>query len=216
MTNIRREVEKLIDHDAVVRRGLARDIINKRALAKHLREKIQFKIGESVSLDAVINAIRRYPIKKERRPEKAEKLIKKIKISTKNKIANLALVNDSEVHNLLEKVISLINFEKGETLRIIVAVQSIKVIMDEENLDKILGVFSESKVISHARNLAELIVTFPEEAEGTPGIASKITTEFALNGINIIELMSSIPELILIVDEKDARKAYEALEELSS
>jgi len=208
MTNIRREVERIIEHDAVIKKGLRRDIINIRGLAKF----IQKKISQNASLDAIISAIRRYPLKEESiRFSKIEWLMKNCKLSLKNKIADIALVNDTEIHEIFGKIPPLIKFNTGEIFRLIVAVQSIKLIADEKNLDKILNQFPEDKIIKIIKNLSEIIVTFPKEAEGTPGILSNISTELALNDINIVEIMSSIPELILIVDEKDASKCYECL-----
>lgn len=212
MTNIRREVERLLDHEPAVRKDLARGIINQRALARQIRGEI----GQEASLDAIISAIRRYPLGGRKESDRAEELIRKIKVSTKNKIADIRLKNKSDVHNLIGEITSSVDFGSGETLRIIAALQSVKVILDEKNLDGILEIVPEDVVIDSTKDLSEIILTFPEEAEGTPGIASTITTELALSGINIVEIMSSIPELVLILEEKDLRQTYRILEDLSS
>lgn len=53
-----------------------------------------------------------------------------------------------------------------------------------------------------------------EVAERTPGIVSTVTTELAMNDINMMEFMSCVPELIIVVDEKDALRSYDAIENL--
>ncbi len=68
------------------------------------------------------------------------------------------------------------------------------------------------KVVS---GLAEIIISMSDVAEKTPGIVSTVTTELAMHGINMIEFMSCVPELIIVVDEEDALRSYDSLEKLS-
>ncbi len=49
----------------------------------------------------------------------------------------------------------------------------------------------------------------------TPGVVSIVTMELTMNGINMMEFMSCVPELIIVVHEKDGLKAYESLEKLA-
>jgi len=212
--NIRREVEKLLDRDVIVKKGLARGIINVRALAREIQEKL----GHEASLYAIINAIRRYPIE-EKVEEVPKKFFKNCRISVKNKIADMAIVNNSEAQIKLGEVFSLIDLGSGATLRIIVAVKSIKLILDEDNVEKVESLFQKSMIIKIRRNLSEVVISFPEKIEELKieeavGVASKITSELALNGINIIELMTAAPDFILIVNERDAVKSYEILQKL--
>lgn len=211
MKNIKSEVHDILDIKPAVRKCLTGDLINQRALARQIREDL----SQEASLDAIISAIRRYPLDREGESDKAIQLIKGMKISTKNKIAGLRLKNKSEVHDLLGEVASSIDFGSGETLKINMALQSVKIIFDQRNLERILEIIPEKLITNTTKNLSELIVTFPKGAKGTPGLASRITTEFALNDINIIEIMSSIPELIVILDESDTKRAYEILEHMT-
>jgi aspartokinase len=52
------------------------------------------------------------------------------------------------------------------------------------------------------------------EAVKTSGVAGIITNELALNGINIMEIISCVPELLFFVDEKDILKAHQVLHRL--
>jgi hypothetical protein len=64
-------------------------------------------------------------------------------------------------------------------------------------------------------DLAEIIVSLHAVADVTPGVVSTVTTELTMNGINMVEFMSCVPELIIVVDEKDALRSYSAIEKLS-
>lgn len=205
MTNISDKVKKYIDHDAAIKKNLKKGIINQRALAKYILEKLNL----DSSLDAVISAIRRYPLEEIKVSE--ESLIKNFNLSMKNNIFDLSLQNNPRVHKKLNKLPQLIEFNKGEILRIIVGVQSLKVIGDEKNLEKINDIFSRNNIEYLETNLSEITLTFPKKAKEKTGIVSEVTTELTLNNINLTEIMSSAPELILVIDEKDSIKAYDVL-----
>ncbi|HYB66890.1 MAG TPA: hypothetical protein VEC43_01065, partial [Candidatus Acidoferrales bacterium] len=52
-------VRQFIERDAVLKNGLARGLINARALARY----IQVETRERYSFEAILSAIRRYPVK---------------------------------------------------------------------------------------------------------------------------------------------------------
>ena len=52
----------------------------------------------------------------------------------------------------------------------------------------------------------------------TKGVAATITTQLAVNDVNLRDLtwsmVQSAPHAIIVVEEKDALKAYQAIEDL--
>ncbi|PTD93485.1 hypothetical protein C9439_07945 [archaeon SCG-AAA382B04] len=209
MVSVKKEVEDYIDHHAAIRKNLKKQIINKRALARQIKEEIKTE----ASIDAIISAIRRYPTEKIQIKEKEQP--KNFKLSMKDDIFDLSLLNNPKVHKKLGELPSLVDFSRGETLRIIIGVQSIKIIGDNRNLEKINQKFLKKNIDKSKKDLSEITLTFPQQAEETTGIVSEVTTELALNHINIVEVMSSAPELILVVNEKDSLKTYRTLKNLS-
>ncbi len=209
MSSINEKVKNYINHDASIKKDLKRGIINQRALARYIKEK---KCPEA-SLDAVISAIRRYPTSEIQKTE--NEFLKEFKLSMKNDIFDLSLSNNKNVHEKLGSLPELIDFSKGEILRIIVGVQSLKIIGDERNSNEIKNKFSNKNIINLRENLSEITLTFPEKAEEKTGIISTVTTELSLNNINLIEIMSSAPELILVINEKDSLETYRTLQNIN-
>ncbi len=212
MTNISRDVQRILDHDTAIRRDLGRGLINKRALAVYMQKQLQLR----ESVDAIISGIRRYEaeLKEEEHFAKARSLIKNARISTRTEIAIIAFVKDADVQGLLPKLFSLIHYERGEVIRIIQAEESIKVIVDEKNVAKVVEMFQRGKVLKIEHKLAELNMRLTEISAKVPGVLAILDTELANNNINIVETCSCVPELLWFLDQKDLLKAHKAFLEL--
>lgn len=211
MKSIADEIWKILDNNPCIKRNLSKGLINNRALAKFLIKDQKI----DATMDAVISAIRRYKTEKyDDIYNKAIKILTRATISTKSRLANLALIKDSEVQNLLPKLFSVIQYNRGDVLRIIQADESMKILIDEKNLNKMEKLFPEGKIIKIDKNLAELNMHLHPDAVTTPGLSGIITNELAINGINIMEIISCVPELLFFVDEKDILKAHQVLYKL--
>lgn len=206
-------VREIIERDGAVRSTLARGLLNIRALSRRIQRQVVEEGGPELSLEAIISAVRRYPAQASKQaPQRIGRLLQKL--TMRNKIIDAAIRNDPQIPAALGRIAAQIDYSRGETFRIVAGVESIRVMLDEKNADK-LNLLPKGKVLKTARDLAEIIVSLPEIAERTPGVVATVTTELAMNGINMIEFMSCVPELILVVEEKDALRSYELLERLA-
>jgi hypothetical protein len=210
MTSIAKIVAKEIQDDVVVRRALEKGIISMKSLALYLIKKQKLH----ATSDAVISAIRRYkeetPL--EKKFEKAKKIISKssdIRITTN--IVEISVEKNEESQKILQKTLSMVNYDKGEILLMIQGEKSIKLILNNSNKDKILNLFSKKSIINIETNLAEINIHLDDEAVKTPGIISTLSTEFMLHDINLYESMSCVPEMLYFVKQKDVVKSYEIL-----
>jgi predicted regulator of amino acid metabolism with ACT domain len=213
MTDSAEIVRKVIESDGAIRSGLSRGLINVRGLAKYVQQQARHD-GEEFSLDAIIGAIRRHPIDQSAAThQRIGGLL--MKLTMKNKIADVAVLNDPEIPAALGRFAAQVDYGRGETFRIVAGVESIRVVLDEKNLQRMTTMIPKKSVRKIVTDLAEIIISMEDIAETTPGVVSTVTTELAMNGINMIEFMSCVPELIIVVDEKDALRSYASLEKLS-
>jgi len=210
--NISDKVKKFLDSDFIIRKCLLRNILSFRALARHIIKELELKEG---NLDAVISAIRRY-----KRTEKAEssdkirKIFSRIKVTTRSNIVDIRVQkNKANMDNII-KLNSAIDIEKGEIMRIIQAEQSITIIIDDKNLDRFYDIFKKSDCISVDKNLVEINLHFTQESQNIRGIVALVASSLNAEGINIVEIMSSAPELLIIVNKEDLIKMLNVVDNL--
>lgn len=214
MTNVAKEVHRFLDHDNAVRKDLGRGLINVRALAAF----IQRQLGLNSGLDAIISAIRRYEIsdKEDKVFSRAIQIVRHAKLSTKNHVSIISLVKDSSVQQLLPRLFSIIDYARGEVLRIIQAEELLKVVVDQKNVSAVIALFPKDKVKGIERDLAEINMRLDPVSSKVPGVLAILDTELANNNVNIVETMSCVPELLWFIDEKDLLKAHQTFLELIS
>jgi aspartokinase len=213
MTNIVHKVWKVLDENPCIRRVMSQRLINTTALAKFI---INEKKVEG-TLDAVSSAIRRY--KFDRYDDiftTASNIVSFGEITTRSKLANVAVIKDAEIQQLLPKLFSLIHYNRGDVLRIIQADEAIKILVNEKNLEKIKKLLPNDKIIKIDKNLAEINMHLHPEAVNTPGIIAIISNELAMNDVNVMEVMSCVPEMLWFVKEKDVLKAHNIVYQLCS
>ena len=210
--NIAEQVSTFLDNDFVIRRCLSKNIISLRALSRQIIKELGLK--ES-NLDAVISAIRRYKkAGKEESNEKLRKLFSKLSVKTRSNVVDITLQKNKRSVENISKLNSIVDIEKGEMLIAIQSEQSITIIIDEKNLDKLQDISHKSDIISVDKKLVAINLQFTEEARSAKNIIAVVSSSFSAEGINIVEIMSSAPELIVIISKEDTVKALNVIEKL--
>ena len=212
MTNITHEVWRMLDNEPSIRRELQRGLINTSALARYLiKEK---KINGT--LDAVINAIRRYHFDQyDDIFTKAAKILSQaVNISTKCNLVEISLIKDSDVQKVLSEIFKVISYIRGDTLRVMQANDSIRLLIDKKNMDEVISLLPKNKVILKETNLAEINIYIHPLMQKTPGILAILANELSINQINIIEVMTCPPEMLFIIKQRDFQKASDVIHQL--
>ncbi|HVP24235.1 MAG TPA: adenylate/guanylate cyclase domain-containing protein [Conexivisphaerales archaeon] len=136
------------------------------------------------------------------------------KLALKDRIVDVRITNDPSIPEALARFSEGVDYGRGETLHIVSAVETVAVVIDSKNLERLSRFVPEKNVLGVLRGLAEIIVSFSESALYTVGVAATITGELARNGINILEYITSGDHAIVVVAEEQALKGYDALRKL--
>ena len=210
--SIAERVSAFLDNDFVIRRCLSKNIISLRALSRQMIRELGLK--ES-NLDAVISAIRRYKkAGKEESGERLKKIFSKLSVKTRSNVADITLQKNKRSVENISRLNSLVDIEKGEMIIAIQSEQSITIIIDEKNLDKFANISNKSDFISVDKKLVSINLQFTEDARSAKNIIAVVSSSFSAEGISIVEIMSSAPELIIIIKKEDTIKALNVIEKL--
>ena len=210
--NIADKVKIFLDNDFVIRKALSKRIISLRALSREIIKELELK---DTNLDAVMSAIRRYKkTEKQESTEKLNKIFSKISIKTRSNVVDITLQKNKRSVENISKLNSIVDIEKGEIIITIQSEQSITIILDEKNLEKLQNISNKPDIISVDKKLVAINLQFTEDARSAKNIIAVVSSSFSAENITIVELMSSAPELIIIIKKEDIVKALNVIEKL--
>ena len=199
MESINQQIWKAMQTDPAVMRDMQRKLINTRALAKYLIDKYDL----TVSLDAVISSIRRFPLEAYEEEEKTlQHIFADSVVSTKNNIACITL--DMRPNEAFTRLCTLSLPE----IRITTGTDEVKILAENGQIDKIAKLFKKPGI---ERDLSEISITVSEKSIKTKGVLARIAAEMALAHINVHELLMCPPQFLIYVSQKDIVKAHERI-----
>lgn len=212
MTHIAEQVKVFLDNDFIIRKCLFRNVISFRALSRYI---IKILSLEERNLHAVMSAIRRYKREEREKTEtELKKIFSKITVKTRSNIVDVCLKKNKKILEQLNKINLIIDIEKGEVIRVIQAEEGIRIIIDDKNLEKFFTYFPKNEAVSIEKNLVEINLHFNPDASSTKGILSLLSSSFSAEDINIAEIMSSAPELLVFIKKDDLIKALNVISNL--
>jgi hypothetical protein len=203
--NTNQQIWHLLSQDFSIQKDLKRGLLNTRALAKHLIEEHNL----SVSLDAVISAIRRFSISEDffEFSKELNRVLKEMEIFTRDFVASITIPSHSTPELFKHKSFS----ELESNFRVIKGKRNAKIFFNEKELKTVNSFFQPDKIIETKTDLAELRIVFPERGNKTPGLLSRILNELTIAGISVHDLVPGDYELIIYVNREELLGAHQVM-----
>lgn len=219
MVTISHLVKKYVAEMPFLHECLGKRLINYGSVAELLQPKIKQELGKEVKLSAVMMALRRHSEEVIRKFESEN--IRKVfshgsELNMKSGLCDITVLKSGPLLGKLKEISSFTDYERGDILNIIHGNFNVTIIVNEKLKGKITE-FLKGEKITHAEDdLAQVSLKFPTDYLYTPGILYMMAKELLWNNVNLIEIISSLTELNFMVKNKDATRAYSALESLIS
>lgn len=215
MVTISHLVEKIINERPLLYQAIEQDIVSFGNLADQLEPEIKKELGKEVKSSAIVMALRRYAEKIQTKST-MPKFDFHSEINMKTNLCDIAVRKSSKLFSKLEKIYTLVDYGKGDTLNIIHGNYEVSIVTNIKHLEKIKKELTGEKIIKVEQNLVALSLNFSEKFLYTPGVIATVVRKLTWEDINIYELISTFTELTFIIAQKDATKGYNALQGLVS
>ena len=216
MVTVSHIVKKIVSGQPFVEEGLANGIISIANLAEQIQPKIENELNKKIKLPAVVMALRRYADEISGHRKKTAKFDYTGEILMKTNICDFTVVKSTSLMAKLKTIHNLVNFERGDTLNVILGNNEVSIIINEKYMEKLVRFLSGEKTLNKEDNLVALTIIFTGDFVHTPGVIFNAVRKLAWESINIYEIISTMTELTFILNKKDSMKAYEVLQEMVS
>lgn len=186
------------------------DLVNYTALAVKIQKDVETQVGDPVNLNTVVVAIKRYADSFEKKEEiQQEPILKNARLSLTDGIVDIKFSTDdfgaSDTATLMDKFTQI-----DPDYELFRFTDSFRVLTEDiMDVRKLLESFPLQKN-NLQTGLAKISIRIPEVQSGSD-IASYVSEILHNNGIELVNAVFGQDEIIIILREKDASRAYEIL-----
>ncbi|HLC64765.1 MAG TPA: hypothetical protein VJI46_01420 [Candidatus Nanoarchaeia archaeon] len=214
MVTIAHIVKKIIQSRPFLEEALGNKIVSYGNLAEELAPLIEEELGKKVKQAAVAMALRRYGDEIEKKNIAASKFPSHSELIMKTSLIDFTVRRTPSLLAKLKGIYNLVDFEKGDTLNVVIGNYEVSVIISERYREKLIDFLKGEKILNREEGLVAMTITFSKDFLHTPGVIFTVVKRLAWENINIYEIVSTLTELTLILQKKDSLRAYQSLQNL--
>lgn len=203
-------VREIITRNRSIYDCMKMDLINYTALAVKIQPEIEKILGNSVNLNTVVVAIKRYADSFESKDEvRDESVLKNARLALTDGIMDIKFsVKESGEMDpmvILDKFSKITNnyefFRLSDSFRFLT-----------EDLEDIRQIFNNvpSREDMFSTGLAKIRISIPN-AQNQSDVVSYVAEVLHANGVELVNAFFSQDSIIIILNEKDASRAYDIL-----
>ena len=206
--------ERIVSENPFLQDALKKRLINYRALADEIKPDVEKENGKSVKTPALVMALRRYSEKMHKPHLEKISFGRDSELDAKYKIVEFSLKKSRSVFRLMPKIFDIVRFEEGGVLNFTNGSKDVSIITNEIYKDKILPILKGEKILEINDDLVAISFRYSREFRKIPGSLHAILHPLAWENVNIVELIETMTETILLVKKEDSSKALQVLQHL--
>jgi len=217
MVTVSHLVKKAVNENTFLLEAMGKELISYGNLAEQWKPEIEKELDKKVKDSAIVMALRRYSEELKKFSKPPTKFDFQGEIIMRTNIIDFNVIKSKSLLDRIKNLYNLVNFERGDTLNIILGNNEVSIIINEKYKDKLSEFLKSEKILNKEIDLVALTISFSsKDFITTPSVIFTAVRKLAWEQINIYEIVSTMTELTFILNKKDSMKAYTLLQDLVS
>lgn len=209
MLKITDAVLDLIAHNSFLQLGLSHRLLNITQLAKFLHPLVEARVKKDVQASAIAMALSRKQRELEFDNLEPESPFKVDNISVHSDLYAVTYAKSKDIHRVVNTIYNRIQ-SRGGYITITEGVNEITMIVESAFSAYIADTVDDSPVSEH-ESVASVGIKFNVRYLNIPGFFFRVFQQLYFQKVNLLEIASTATELILYIDQKDVRLAFDTL-----
>ncbi|MBW6482931.1 MAG: aspartate kinase [Vicingaceae bacterium] len=210
-------VEEIIKKSPFLEEALAEGLINLSSLSRQIKNEIDEELGKDVKIGAIVMALKRLSPRFDPNFQiKIKKVVQKLgDITVRSKITYYTFENSD---SLIERQAELLRKLKGKKDIFFAFSQGVyetTIILSDSEHHDVDVLFKNEKIIQESTGLSSLTIKLPSENSDVSGIYYFILKKLAWEGINILDIISTMHEFTIIVNDENIDRAFSILKNIN-
>lgn len=210
-------VEEIIKQSPFLEEALAEGIINLSSLARQIKPRIDQFSEKEVQIGAIVMALKRLSPKFDPRLKvKLKKVIHKLgDIIVRSNISYFTYSNSETLIEKEAELLRKLRDKKDVFFAFSRGIYESSIILSNSNQTGMEHIFGTENLIQQSHQLSSITIKLPSENADVSGIYYYILKQIAWEGINILDIISTMHEFTIIVDDNNVERAFTILKNLN-
>ena len=213
MITVSSAVSQIVKEKPFIEEALSQGIINLSALARLILPEVRKLTHKEVKEGAILMTLKRQP-----KIIKSASLVKGVLGRSGNLIvrSNLSELTVSNIDFSVEKhqkIIEKIERTGKYFLTVTQGTFETTVIVSSELKEIVETILGRNKIIFKLDGLSSITINLPGKTVLTPGVYYSILKILVWEGINVVEVVSTFSEFIIILEEKEVSRTFSLLKD---
>lgn len=215
MITIAAAVEEIIRHSPLVEEALTKGIINYSALAREISPQLEKQLLKPIQRGSIIMALKRIRGKLQKKQKAFQAVYSMADLTVRSKLIEFTFANSDTIPERQKKLFLITEKQRDIFCNFSQGVRETTIIISEELERGLEYIFQSEKLISKRKNLSSITIRFHKKIIDTPGVYYTILKLIALEGISVVEIVSTSMELTIVFNTVDIDHAFSLLQPIS-
>jgi hypothetical protein len=211
-------VEEIIKKSPFLEEALAEGIINLSSLSRQIKPEIDEELDKDVQIGAIVMALKRLsPTFDPNLKIKVRQVISKLgDITVRSKITYYTFANSDTIIDKQTDLLNLLKDRKDTFFTFTQGVYETTIILSNSQHAEVDHIFKDETLVQETSGLSSITIKLPSENADVSGIYYFILKKIAWEGINILDMISTMHEFTIIVDDQSIDRAFSILKNINS
>jgi hypothetical protein len=215
MVTVPEIVEKIVKKSPFLDEALALGILNNSALARLIKPEVEREAMKEIQEGAVVVALNRLSQKIRKRAGSQRKIFRSAPdLIVRSNLIEMTYANSKSLVLKQKKLLEEMSGRHNYFLTFTQGINETTIIASKELKKKVLATFREEKLASQIENLSSVTVLLPQGTSLIPGVYSYILKALAWEGINVVEVVSTLNEFTIILEDQSIDSSFSIIKRL--
>lgn len=215
MVTIPEIVAEVVRASPFLDEALAQGIVNLSALARRIKPDVERGAMKKVRDGAVIVALNRLARRVGQRARRQRNVFKRAPdLTVRSNLMELTYANSERMFARQKTLFERHGGRPNIFLTVTQGIRETTIIGSRELRDAIEAVYKGERLIARISDLSSVTVLLPPGTAAVPGVYHYILKTLAWEGVNIVEVVSTLNEFTIVLGDRDIDRAFSLIKRL--
>jgi hypothetical protein len=208
-------VEEIVRASPFLDEALAQGIVNLSALARRIKPDVERGTMKKVRDGAVIVALNRLARRVGRRARRERSVFKRAPdLTVRSNLMELTYANSERMWVRQKTLLERHGGRPNVFLTVTQGIRETTIIAGRELREPIEALYKGERLIGRIGDLSSVTVLLPAGTATVPGVYHYILKTLAWEGVNIVEVVSTLNEFTIVLGDRDIDRAFSLIKRL--